>query len=452
MKNGLIFENDELIFYRNDIPYHAGVVQEGDAIYYIGSDGRAVKGLHVVHRDMGNDILVRGTYTFGDDYKLVPGSFIPPQKIRRKRKSRKRKITALVILLSSLLLIVSLFFVEYHYHIFNLAPVSTPETTSSVVSLPKFDNDVLLCSPTAKLEYDGQLSLYAAVQAGDPYRTFIFTYQLAGADGTLFLSEDATFAKAQSFALPRAQNNISIDNLKTNTTYYYRVSVNGQEYSGSFKTAESTRFVSIPGLVNTRDIGGYTTQSGKLIKQGLVIRGVELDGLQYSKYYIPSEYLSYVKETFGFVYDMDLRAASIYAGEYTSRLGIPHKFYNSPQYGGIFDSWYHDSLRQIFTDLADSQKYPMYLHCTWGTDRTGTVVFLLQGILGVSVEDMIREYNLSAYSDPNRVQNNDLDALISGLEPYAGDTLQEKIVTYLTEVIGITDAQIASIRNIFLED
>ena len=45
-----------------------------------------------------------------------------------------------------------------------------------------------------------------------------------------------------------------------------------------------------------------------------------------------------------------------------------------------------------------------------------------------------------------------MNVIISGLEPYTGGTLQEKIVTYLTTVIGITDEEIASIRNIFLEE
>lgn len=475
MKNGLIFENEELIYYKNDKPYHAGAIKVDEDIYYIGSHGRAAKGRHIVHREMTNGLLERGTYTFGDDYKLIKGSFIPPKK-RKKRKKKLSKQQQKVISLSVaavLLIFAGILMTTKIKHpdpstkakknqnqmLSEVETTEPEETTAPAVlfSVPEI-KDPVLSSGSAMLLYQGQVSVQTAVEEGDPYRPLVFNYNLVGTDGILYISETANFYKADEYVLLDTASSVTIHNLKIGTKYYWKAVAGDQIHQGEFTTAKTTRFVKMEGVKNTRDIGGYVTQDGKTIKQGMIIRGTEIDALEAvgNNYFLDSNCVEQVQKTFGFVYDMDLRYSDVYSGNnpYQSRLGeqVRHKFYSAPQYGQIFQKNYETAVRNIFTDLANPDNYPMYLHCAYGADRTGTIVFLLMGVLNMSEEEMLREYHRTGFTSKTYAENTKMDVVIEGLRrDYAGDTLQEQIISYLLSK-GVTQEQLDSIREILLTE
>lgn len=253
-------------------------------------------------------------------------------------------------------------------------------------------------------------------------------------------------------------------NLKTGAHYYFRVNVTlngGQTVSqtGEFETEKSPRMIYLDGANNVRDIGGWMTDSGKEIKQGLLYRGSEIDGGKntgHVDFCLTDDGIQQLR-ALGIKTDFDLRAESVKVSEY-SILGedVNRTFYNAFQYLDALKTSNGDTIKRIFSDLAKPEAYPVYLHCTHGVDRAGTTSLILEALLGVSKEDLVRDYELSAfyynYAHVNRnfdTNGGPITKVIEQLETYEGEKLSDKTANFLLSV-GVTEAEIDSIRTIFL--
>lgn len=260
------------------------------------------------------------------------------------------------------------------------------------------------------------------------------------------IADNDSFSNAQISYVEEATDTYEFKHLCTNTTYYYRVTVytatGTDSVVGDFKTTDTPRILSIDGISNVRDIGNWKTDSGKRIKQGMLLRGTEMDGAVESGYHLTNEGITDMLDIFGINTDMDLRAKS-----YTTKdaLGarVDHMYYDMVAYADIFTENGKDKIKLLFSDIANSDNYPVYLHCTYGRDRTGTVCYLLEALLGVSRGDCLKDYALS-----NAYISN-IETLEKGLATYEGDTLKEQTEAYLMSC-GVSEYQIESIRNIFL--
>lgn len=263
------------------------------------------------------------------------------------------------------------------------------------------------------------------------------------------LADNAQFRNAKVDFLDASSGIYSFEHLYTNTRYYYRVTAYTESgvvsQTGWFNTADTPRILSIDGISNVRDIGNWKTDSGKRIKQGLLIRGTELDGAVESGYLLTNKGLDDMLNVLGIKTDMDLRSESDtpYASD---ALGsrVTHKYYDMGMYNEIFGDDVKFAVADVFTDLANKDNYPIYIHCTYGRDRTGTICYILEAVLGVSRGDCLKDYGLSNASVES------IRVVEAGLMSYGENlTLKEQAELYLISC-GITMDQINAIRDIFL--
>lgn len=253
-------------------------------------------------------------------------------------------------------------------------------------------------------------------------------------------------------------------NLYKSTEYDW--SVTAKLTDGETVTAEESftttslgpRVMQIDGIYNTRDLGGWTTVDGKTVNQGLLYRGGALmpGGGYQARLTVDGQ--AYMMEKLGIKTDLDIRGKGSESGD-TDKSVIPDAtlvYTITDGYKGAFRPDLANEFRKTFAVMADENNYPIYVHCTGGADRTGTVAFLVNALLGVAEEDLIRDYELTTFSiyhtrsaRPGTTYGDMFQDFLTKLKTYEGETLADKTENYMLS-IGLTETEIANIRNILL--
>ena len=258
---------------------------------------------------------------------------------------------------------------------------------------------------------------------------------------------------------------LSVEHLYTGRTYYWFVDAVYSTYTVrsevfSFMTQKTPRTVDIEGVSNSRDIGGYLTLDGKRIKQGLVYRSAKLDQITELGRYTLINVL-------GVKTDLDLRGDrndyyknATHPVEELNHIVVACPWYSTGSNHIWLDDYNKAEFAKAIKVFADPDNYPIIFHCSLGRDRTGTLAMVLEGLLGVDENTLMMEYELSVFSYwgtngstkyNNGLRNNIHDTYLYINNNYEGDTFSEKVEDFLLE-IGVTAEEIASIKNIMLEE
>ena len=264
----------------------------------------------------------------------------------------------------------------------------------------------------------------------------------------------------KSYDIPCGISDFAVYNLIPNATYYYKVC--GTDFDnnlivikeGCFTTNGQVHMLKIDGLKNVRDLGGWLTPNGK-IKYGLLFRGCELDdtgvGVE-----LTHEGKKELFDRIRIKTDIDLRTD---VGNTKSPIGalVDYNCYPIQPYDtGLKDTITKGLIKSIFEKIEEklSKSNAIYFHCQGGRDRTGTLAFLILGVLGVSESDIAKDYELTEFAYASYKADNpntsrkfaQYVSMVSYIKTFNGVTFNDKIISYLLS-IGISQATINNIKS-----
>ena len=118
-----------------------------------------------------------------------------------------------------------------------------------------------------------------------------------------------------------------------------------------------------------------------------------------------------------------------------------------------------ESLIKEIKTFVNPKNFPIYIHCSLGRDRTGTLCFLINALLGVSEMDLYRDYELSMMSKKGKTDGQTAQSIVGGafttlynfIKNYNNaDTLSDGARMYMID-LGITEEEIEAIKANMLE-
>lgn len=230
-------------------------------------------------------------------------------------------------------------------------------------------------------------------------------------------------------------------NLLPDMTYSYKCVKDGKTVSkGTFKTSGQVRMIDTDYVPNLRDMGGWATTSGKHIVYGLLYRGSAIKSITSNVPYSQED--CDMLHELGIKAELDLRNLNETNGLTKSMIGddVDYALIPNPEHyhdGAVYHpEYYYDDFEYIIGHLRKG--HPVYFHCIIGCDRTGTLACLLEGLLGVSLSDICKDYELSTFSDNNSARTKDKIAdLLDYILSLDGNTVQDKFITYWSTVAKV---------------
>ena len=288
-------------------------------------------------------------------------------------------------------------------------------------------------------------------------------------DGPIYVEVDESPDFSSSLTYEISETPFYLPNPLIDENYYYRVSGEKESLPSAkteiaYSLSLAPRNLDIEGITNVRDIGGYASKLGGVVRQGLYYRGGRLNVSEKNQLTldITEEGLEELTNRIGIKTEIDLRMndSGLFPGHSNEFGFIDNDTFEDIEYVNHPLDWTQsDMMKQskpmigeTFHTLAKAENYPVYLHCNIGTDRTGMITYLLGTLLGIPQEDLYRDYLYSNFGNIGGSR---------GLETITGkyqvdllamgeDNLYKDVRAYLGEC-GVSEGELDDIVSSFID-
>lgn len=304
------------------------------------------------------------------------------------------------------------------------------------------------------------------------------------------VSEDDSFVTKLTYN-SSASNAVELYNLIPQKEYFYKVYgvSNGNTTllkEGQFNTDGVVRMLYIDNIPNVRDLGGWSVGNSH-IKYGKLIRSGELyDPTSSIPWSISESGIAALLQA-GVSVEIDFGDYSTYSPLEEENVEFIHGIndygigaYNTPEDaalpglgGETGRAKYHNVLSVMINRLIQGKT--IIFHCNAGADRTGTVSFIIEALLGVSDDEKSKDYEITSFlvstygsgycrrrdlspgAVPGSEEGYGYKSMVKWIESnYSGSSLNEKVYDLCTKSLSnngleLTSEQVTSLRNIMIE-